>query len=326
MVLTYAKILLYVTEFHLMRFYALINKWPVNPLPKLSKDQKKSLNNAVKNLLKRWGTVRKEFPLSDASSKFGVHLHRYKLIIQDLGAFLKRARSKESHDLSNITYSPDCPEYFKRNYHYQTDGYFTYDSAPRYDHQIELLFLGVGHVMRKVAYSSLKGLVKTNAEVLEFGAASGISGFQFKSLYPNVSLDLLEPSEAYLKYAQDTYPGLFNATFPEFMENFKPIKKYDCVFSCFVMHEIPVSKWDEITEVIKASLKRDGHLLIIDSQQNCDKKEHQFALDQFEEDFFEPYFKEYRALPLEKYFEKNGFKLINQFEVLFSKALLFSLH
>lgn len=307
-----------------MRVVAKIARWPIDPLPRLSEEDKSALNTAVKSLLKRWKVLQKRFPEVKRSSRPSVHLDRYFLILTDLKKFLLRKSREDSMDLGEIQFDENCPDYFKRNYHYQTGGYFSKEAAPRYDHQIELLFLGLGHVMRKVAYSLLEPVLPKKAQVLEFGAASGTSGHQFKLLYPSTQLDLLEPGEAYLEYAQEVYPGVFHRVIPEFMERFKTSQKYDCIFSCFVMHEIPTEHWEKVLVSIKESLNLKGHVLIIDAQQDNDKKEHQFALDQFARDFFEPYFSGYRSTPLEDYFESHGFKLIRKEEVLFSKALLFT--
>ncbi len=307
-----------------MRFLAKMLGWPIGQLPKLSKEQNDTLNKAVKSLLKKWKIVIKKYPQSLKMSPPINHLRRFQFILFDLKTFLIRKNKQDSHDIKKVLYSDDCPEYFKRNYHYQTDGYFTCESAARYDHQIELLFLGLGHIMRKVAYSILSPTINENATVLEFGAASGTSGHQFKLLYPKTTLDILEPGSGYLDYAREKYPTDFNESFCGFMERFRSPKKYDLIFSCFVMHEIPFEYWDDVVHSIKENLKVDGHLLIIDAQQDVDKKEHQFALDQFAEDFYEPYFPEYRRNGLEEYFARKGFKILNKEEVLFSKALLFS--
>jgi hypothetical protein len=98
----------------------------------------------------------------------------------------------------------------------------------------------------------------------------------------------------------------------------------DLEFSCFVMHEIPVQHWEGVATALREAPKEEGQLLIIDAQQDIDRVEHQFALNQFAEDFYEPYFPEYRANGLEEYFEGQGFKLLKKTEVLFSKALLFA--
>lgn len=316
---------MYIIEYQLLRATATLFRWRLSPVPKLNPEQKNIINSAFKDLMKRWKRVLQDFPESNRLSSPVDHLNRFVLILKDLKVFLARKDSKESHDLSKIPFKENYPEYFQRNYHYQTDGYFSIESAARYDHQIEFLFLGTAHIMRKVAYSMLAKHLKGNEKILEFGAGSGTSGDQFKQLFPYTQLDLLDPSHAYLEYAQQTYPGSFHKVIPGFIENFVSKEKYDLIFSCFIMHEIPVKYWDAAVTNIKLSLKPQGYLLIIDSQQNCDKPEHQFALDQFAEDFFEPYFEEFRQNSLEEYYEKQGFKLIAKEEVLFSKSLLFCL-
>lgn len=323
MFLTYAKIILYLFEYHFMRLIARIAGWPVPPLPQFTKEQKQTLNTAFFGLLKNWKKVRIQFPHSNPLENPFTHLARYWSLLSDLKPFAERKKRKESHDLSEKLFDKNYPEYFKRNYHYQTDGYFSYESAKRYDHQFEILFLGAGHVIRKVAYSILGDILKGNENVLEFGASTGTSGHQFKLLFPETKLDVLDPSPTYLEYARKHYPETFETLIPEFMENFKSSKKYDCIFSTFIMHEIPVRYWDSIVDSIKDALRSNGHLLIVDSQQNHDKAEHQFGLDQFGEDFFEPYFPEYREKSLEDFFAHHGFKLIRKQEVLFSKSLLF---
>jgi SAM-dependent methyltransferase len=323
MVLTYTKIIIYLLEYQMIRAIARIMGWPISPNPKLSKQQKQTLNQAFKALTARWSLLIRNRPEINPLTSPGLHFRRYQLVLRDLKSFLQRKDQKNSSDLSGITFEEDCPEYFKRNYHYQTDGYLSYPAAFRYDHQIEILFLGTGHIMRKVAYSVLLDVLQGDESVLEFGAGTGTSGHQFKMLFPRTRLDILEPGRDLLSYAKDIYPDSFHRIIPGFMEQFKTSEQYDCIFSCFVMHEIPVEFWDAITRAIKACLRPGGHLLIIDSQQNNDKAEHQFALDQFAEDFYEPYFPEFREKSLEEYFQHQGFQLMLKEEVLFSKALLF---
>lgn len=325
MLKTYLTIILYLTEYHLIRLIAHLRGWPLAPLPKLTQDQKVTLDFAFKGLLGRWKVLIRSRPRLTQTNGPRWHVENFRLVLEDLREFLTRKDRRESHDIAKALYASDCPDYFKRNYHYQTDGYFTFDSARRYDHQIELLFLGTGHIMRKVAYATLVDVLPANAEVLEYGAGGGTSGAQFKLLFPDAKLDLLEPGAAYLDHAKAHYPSAFNRLMPEFMERFKAESVYDCVFSCFVMYEIPVAHWEDIAKAIKDALKPGGHLLLIDAQQDNDRPEVQFAIDQFAEDFYEPYFAEYRKTPLETFMTENGFELLKKEEVLFSKALLFRL-
>ncbi|HWA30323.1 MAG TPA: hypothetical protein VG867_04470, partial [Rhizomicrobium sp.] len=44
------------------------------------------------------------------------------------------------------------PRYYRQNFHYQTDGYLSDDSAKIYDFQVEALFAGTAEPMRRRAY------------------------------------------------------------------------------------------------------------------------------------------------------------------------------
>ena len=57
--------------------------------------------------------------------------------------------------------------------------------------------------------------------------------------------------------------------------------------------------------------------------QDGDRQDVQFALDDFEQDYYEPYFEKYRKTQLETYIENCGFSLEARNDVLFSKALVF---
>lgn len=47
------------------------------------------------------------------------------------------------------------PAYYRQNFHYQTDGWLSEDSAEIYDHQVEALFTGAAGAMRRGALAEL---------------------------------------------------------------------------------------------------------------------------------------------------------------------------
>lgn len=47
------------------------------------------------------------------------------------------------------------PAYYRQNFHYQTDGWLSDDSAEIYDHQVEALFTGAADAMRRMALAEL---------------------------------------------------------------------------------------------------------------------------------------------------------------------------
>ena len=62
-------------------------------------------------------------------------------------------RHRRGHDEVRqvATLTRGLPDYYLRNFHYQTDGYLSDRSARLYDHQVEVLFIGSAETMRRQA-------------------------------------------------------------------------------------------------------------------------------------------------------------------------------
>ena len=320
MILSIAKTLTYLLELHLMRLYAIIRRLPVDPLPRYTREEWTRAKLVIGTLWKDWRRVVRENRGAFGRLRPWRHLRRYVSIVGDLKAYLLRKRAEAAEDLAHVTFPAGTPEYYRKNYHYQTDGYFSAASALRYDHQIELLFLGMGHIVRKTGFELAKPYLPAGAEVLEFGAGTGTSGDQFKRIFPDARLTLLDGSAPYLEYAELAYPGRFEGFRAEFIETIEDVERWDGIMCCFTMHEIPQRHWDEVCRRVWRALRPGGIFIIVDSQQNADHPGNQFALDQFQKDFFEPYYPEFRAHPLAPQLERSGFEALGERPVMFSKA------
>ena len=60
------------------------------------------------------------------------------------------------------TFAPDperYPAYYLQNFHYQTDGWLSKDSARLYDFQVETLFLGSADTRRRQALPYVRGIM-----------------------------------------------------------------------------------------------------------------------------------------------------------------------
>ena len=69
----------------------------------------------------------------------------------DLGAIDRRRRERieAEPDVAEAGARARYPDYYLRNFHYQTDGYLSERSAALYDFQVEVLFNGGADVMRR---------------------------------------------------------------------------------------------------------------------------------------------------------------------------------
>ena len=81
------------------------------------------------------------------------------------GVAIARRRKKRVHkdfapELSDL--KDEYPEYYMRNFHYQTDGYLSALSAELYEHQVEMLFSGTADPMRRALLSPMKSHFKSS--------------------------------------------------------------------------------------------------------------------------------------------------------------------
>src|SRR6266403_1027306 len=67
----------------------------------------------------------------------------------DLPGVLRRVRARDHDDLPGDVDLGRYPPYFRRNFHWQSDGYLSCRSAELYDLTVELLFAGTADVMRR---------------------------------------------------------------------------------------------------------------------------------------------------------------------------------
>ena len=69
------------------------------------------------------------------------------------------------------------PEYYRRNFHFQSDGYLSERSARLYDHQVDVLFLGAADAMRRQALPAIGAFLRRagvqRPRLLDIGCGTG---------------------------------------------------------------------------------------------------------------------------------------------------------
>ncbi|MCB0348712.1 MAG: hypothetical protein KDD37_07745 [Bdellovibrionales bacterium] len=104
------------------------------------------------------------------------HTKRFAGILTDNIFVTLRKRGKQNKKFSKVA-SRDLmavPEYYRRNFHFQTDGYLSKDSAEMYDHQVEILFKGTSHSMRRMIVPVLKKhVVNEDLQIVELASGTG---------------------------------------------------------------------------------------------------------------------------------------------------------
>src|SRR5579872_3412731 len=98
------------------------------------------------------------------------------------------------------------PAYYRRMFHFQSDGYLSEASAERYDHQVEVLFGGGAAAMRRQALVPLRtALLRSGgaarARLLDVACGTGAFLREVKRNYPRLRATGLDLSAPYLAVA-----------------------------------------------------------------------------------------------------------------------------
>lgn len=261
--------------------------------------------------------------------KLTQHFRRYPRILIDGYQLSKRRQRREAQDFSPEAeeYLADLPTYYKRNFHYQSGGYLTKDSADLYEHQVEILFSGAADAMRRLILPLIKAVRPGTGEGLHFlevAAGTGRLTRFMKLAYPKARITVLDLSYPYLKKAQENLKEFDRIDFVQGAAESLPFqdKTFNFVYSCFLFHELPLEISRQALAESFRVLKEGGQLGIVDSLQKQDAYGLEWALEQFPVDFHEPFYKTFTQNPLEDLLAETGFTQLNKDRGFFAKALL----
>src|SRR5664280_1777674 len=116
-------------------------------------------------------------------------LHRSRLFFEDLPEIYRRRESGGHREVLNEKTAGKRPRYYLQNFHFQSGGWMTEESARRYDTQVEVLFNGTANATRHLRRWSWINFVVGNAESIPAPDASYdavTSIFMFHELPPKV--------------------------------------------------------------------------------------------------------------------------------------------
>ena len=76
-------------------------------------------------------------------------IHRSRLFFEDLPIIHRRRKRRAHNEILNDNTRGKRPRYYLQNFHYQSGGWMTDDSAELYDTQVEVLFNGSANAVRR---------------------------------------------------------------------------------------------------------------------------------------------------------------------------------
>ncbi|MEO1028513.1 MAG: methyltransferase domain-containing protein [Pseudomonadota bacterium] len=206
------------------------------------------------------------------------------------------------------------PPYYRQNFHYQSDGWLSDDSADIYDTQVEILFGGAADAMRRAGLAEiareLKGKDQRKVNLLDVGAGTGRFLAQVMRTFPRLKGNALELSPFYAEAARETLSDWRQVGVIEGQAEKMPVEdaSQDVVVSVYLFHELPHKIRLEVFKEIRRVLRRGGLFVFTDSLQFGDNPDLDAMLEYFPEGFHEPYYKEYLSADLDTALVKAGFE------------------
>lgn len=220
------------------------------------------------------------------------------------------------------------PRYYRRMFHFQSDGYLSEASAERYDYQVEVLFGGGASLMRRQALVPLRTALRrypggaATARLLDIGCGTGSFLREVKRNFPRLAVTGLDLSEPYLKVAGRRLADWSRVELIPGAAEAMPFgdKEFEIVSCIYLFHELPPVVRRAVVNEIRRVLRPGGTLIFVDSLQTGDEPAYDTVLDYFPIAFHEPYYASYLTEDLDRLFSP-GFTPEERSLAYFSKVL-----
>jgi ubiquinone/menaquinone biosynthesis C-methylase UbiE len=205
------------------------------------------------------------------------------------------------------------PAYYRQNFHYQSDGWLSEESADIYDHQVEALFTGSADAMRRAALAELVREVRTGdqrqTKVLDLACGTGRFMAQTLRAMPRLKLTGLDLSPPYADAARTAIRRWPHADVVEGLAEAMPFEdeSFDHLISIYLFHELPPRIRPKVIMEAARVLKPGGTFIIADSLQFGDDEGLDGFLEYFPEGFHEPYYKGYLKWAFDPHMAEQGF-------------------
>jgi ubiquinone/menaquinone biosynthesis C-methylase UbiE len=257
---------------------------------------------------------------------FSTYVRALPRLARDLPNVLRRKLRDDWKDLPREVDLREYPPYYRRTFHWQSDGYLSRRSAELYDVGVEFLFGGTADVMRRqvippiVAHARGRG---RPLRVLEVACGTGRVGAQLVRALPDASYTGVDLSPYYIEVARERLAGqgrvsLLTANAEELP---LPDQSFDAVCSVYLFHELPRNARRRVFSEMRRVLRPGGCLVIEDSLQPQDAGELGIFLERFPDDMHEPFYRDYLRDDLGQALTEAGFHVHGTERAFLSKVV-----
>jgi ubiquinone/menaquinone biosynthesis C-methylase UbiE len=217
-------------------------------------------------------------------------------LAMDLPNVVRRMKGRAYDDLPAEVDVAQYPAYYRRTFHWQSDGYLSRRSAELYDVGVELLFGGTADVMRRQIIPPITEEARRRGRplrILDVACGTGRTLDQLGHALPDAELTGLDLSPFYIDTARERLASAVqlhagNAEALPFADH-----SFDVVTSVYLFHELPKNARRKVVAEMFRVLRPGGLLVLEDSMQPADAGDLAFFADRFADDMHEPFYRDY---------------------------------
>jgi ubiquinone/menaquinone biosynthesis C-methylase UbiE len=231
-----------------------------------------------------------DFPLTD-------YLRRFPALLAEPPRATWRRLRRAYDELPGDVDLDALPRYYRRTFHWQTDGWLSARSAALYDLEVESLFGGTADVMRRMALPPLvRALGPLRApRVLDVACGTGRFLAQLRAALPRSEISGLDLSPHYLARAHSVLGDGRPLSLVAHNAEDLPFRDehFDAVSCIFLFHELPPRARRRVVREALRVLRPGGSLVVCDSAQLADCPPLRPILETFPRIYHEPYYRSY---------------------------------
>lgn len=256
------------------------------------------------------------------------HLVRLRAMLRDLPSIVERRETSDTQSARATAAIEGLPEYFTQDFHFQSGGYLTEESAQLYDVQVETLFYGSAVLMRRAALAevcrTVRGHDQRQLSLVDVACGTGRLLREIRRALPAINLTGVDLSGAYVDEARAHMAGLRPANLIVANAEGLPFAdaSQDLVTCVYLYHELPPDVRRKVTAEFARVLKPGGTLVFMDSLQMGDRPEWDGLLEVFPIRFHEPYYRHYAIDDLDKQFSEAGLMPVEDKLAFLSKVMV----
>ncbi len=231
---------------------------------------------------------------------------------RDLPNVDRRRLQRDGTEVREAAKGEHYPNYYLQNFHYQSGGWLSEDSAKLYETQVEVLFGGAAAAMRRIALGSLaravKGTDQRRVKLLDLACGNGQFLAQVLSAFPRMPVTGLDLSPAYCAEARARLAPWSKVEIVNGAVEQAPFDdaSFGAATCVYLFHELPPRVRLEAAREIARVLKPGGVFVFADSIQAGDAADLDRMLEYFPVGFHEPFFGSYQNEDLVALFGEAG--------------------